>query len=92
MHGFEDIFTLQSYRQATLFTHFFHEDYQFRQRDCAGGNIYHHHHGEIALHDSLADVQDINVVFGKFDADSSNNAHLVANAAILREARSFPKI
>ena len=41
------------------------------------GDFRGHHHGEITLHDSLVDVQNIDIEFSQSGADTGNDAYTV---------------
>ena len=65
MHSLKNIFSLQADGHAHLLT----LGIQLLGKLCKGdltlGGIHCHHHGEVTLHDGLADIQDIDLVVGE---------------------------
>ena len=77
VHGLEDIFPLNTDGQAHVIADSGHFGDKFCQRDVAGGYIRGHHHGEITLHDSLVDIQNIDIIVCQGSTDIGNDAHSV---------------
>ena len=77
MHGLEDILPLHMDGQPHLLAGLLHPLGQLRDRNAALGNFGCHHHGKIALHDGLADIQNVDIKGGKLGADGGDDAHPV---------------
>ena len=61
VHGFKDVLTLHAYGQSHFLADLVHAGDKLSQRHVARGDLRRHHHGEIALHNGLADVQNVDV-------------------------------
>ena len=77
MHGFKNVFPLDSNGQSHFFSNLFHFRHQIRQGNFAHGHFRGHHHGKIALHNRLADVQHIYIILRQCSTDAGNNPNPV---------------
>ena len=77
VHGVENILALDADAQAPVLAVVRQVCGQRVEGDGALGGVHHHHHGEVLLHDGLADVQHVDAVFGQPGADAGDDAHLI---------------
>ena len=77
VHGVEDVLPLDADGQAAALAVGLQVGAQGVEGRLTLGQVHHHHHGEVALHDGLADIQDVDAAGRQGVAHTGDDAHLV---------------
>lgn len=77
MHHLEDVFVLEGDVQVHVFAEFSELFVQFVHVTGGVSNVAGHGHDEVFFHDSLADVDDVDVGPGHNIADTGDDAHFI---------------
>ena len=73
MHLLEDLLALALHLHAHGASEFLEVVLGLLIMYAEGGHVYDHHHVEVAAHDGLADVEDVDVVLGQVGAYTGND-------------------